>query len=348
MHNLIIKLFYFSFSFTLLILIVMILRRILGKKLCGESRIILWITVVLASLTSIYASSFKRTYLLSNSVVIPPIEINLYHHASGILKGIISIWNNGGWITYHFPAENIIKTILTVGLIGIIVLIIHQLIVYYKIHRAVRNIPKEQQYLHKQLINECRFYNIPKNIRIYAIKPNQIPYINCPSVINIIHPIILLPEPEWSELKEDERNAVLTHALMHIKYKDNLFNIFLILINALFWWNIFAYIGLKSFKNDIELLRDSQAIRNMKEDERSTYIKSVLSSKKMFNRQCIIMPYTGELCSSGAILRIKLINNYNRKSIIISIIFSILVSVLIIALFRTGVLNIIDYSYSNY
>lgn len=347
MYNLIIKLFYFSFSFTLLTLIVMILRRILGRLLRGEERIIMWIAVGLASIASIHASSFKRTYSLGNSVVIPPIKISLYHDSSDILKGIIFMQNSERLITYYFPAENVINIIITVGLIGMTVFIIHQLRVYYKIHNAVRNIPEEQQYFHKELINECLFYNMHKNIRIYTIKTNQVPYINCPSVIKIIHPIILLPEARWNELKDDERHAVLTHALMHIKYKDNLLNMFLILINAFFWWNIFAYIGLKSYGNDIELLRDSQTVRNMGEDELSTYIKSILSPKKMSNRQYLIMPYTGGLCSSGTRFRIRFINN-NRNSMVISIIISLLVILLILAIFRTGVLNILDYSYNSY
>lgn len=97
--------------------------------------------------------------------------------------------------------------------------------------------------------------------------------VQSPAVYGIIKPKIILPVAyENADIK-----YILSHENMHIRHADNFWRLLAFLAASVHWFNPLAWVFLKRFLSDIELVCDENAIKNYNEEERKDYARTLLS-----------------------------------------------------------------------
>ena len=75
-----------------------------------------------------------------------------------------------------------------------------------------------------------------------------------------------------------EREYILTHEQTHIKHKDHIVRILMLLVNIVYWWNPFVWLAIWLMKKDMEMLCDEAVVRGLEHKEVKEYLNVLLSN----------------------------------------------------------------------
>ena len=147
-------------------------------------------------------------------------------------------------------------------------------IVVYKNVRINRHIFKScKKTDNKAILNilsECKHsMGIKKDIPVYTCKCTGTPF-----VIGLFRPRIVLPDIEFSF---EELRYIFKHELTHIKKYDAWIKLLLLFVNALHWFNPFAYMIRRDTDRYCETMADQMATVAMSMEERMRYCELILN-----------------------------------------------------------------------
>lgn len=115
-----------------------------------------------------------------------------------------------------------------------------------------------------------RVLSIPENIRIL-----ESDRIFTPLTFGILSPRIVLPKVLKSQ-NDIEWRCVLLHEMIHIRRKDNLLKIIMLLAVCVHWFNPFVWIMYILFNRDVELSCDEKVIALLGEDTKKPYAMALV------------------------------------------------------------------------
>lgn len=144
-----------------------------------------------------------------------------------------------------------------------------------------------------------------------------------PFILGFYRPKIYLP----FSLSDTDRENVIAHETAHIKRKDHIIKPLAFLLLAVYWFNPLVLVSYVLLCRDIELACDEKVIRDLSEDSRKVYAKSLLDCavKRKSIAACPLA--FGEV---GVKTRIKGVMNYKKPAfwvIIITVAAIIITSV---------------------
>lgn len=114
----------------------------------------------------------------------------------------------------------------------------------------------------KNLLSSClKKLKLKNNISILETN-----LVKTPSIYGLFKYKILLPEGLSTSLYQKEFKCILLHELSHVKNHDILINLFIDLLNVLYFFNPLIMLALNIIKKDREALCDKQAILFMNND----------------------------------------------------------------------------------
>ena len=126
------------------------------------------------------------------------------------------------------------------------------------------------------LIAVVRFVQIKSKIR-FAINTEENIWetdaIKTAFVMGVVKSKIYLP----TGLSVNERELILKHERTHIRHKDNIVRIIMLIVNIFYWWNPFVWLAVWFMKKDMEMFCDESVVRNMDNDERKDYLNVLLN-----------------------------------------------------------------------
>lgn len=94
-----------------------------------------------------------------------------------------------------------------------------------------------------------------------------------PMLVGVVKPVIYIPQ---KEIADENMRMVLLHELMHYKRKDLAVKWLAIFVNALHWFNPFAYLLCANISEACEVSCDMEVTKNMAEEEQKLYMKTIL------------------------------------------------------------------------
>lgn len=94
-----------------------------------------------------------------------------------------------------------------------------------------------------------------------------------PMLVGICFPVIYIPS---SPLDETAQRMIYRHELTHYKRKDLLYKWFSLLVNALHWFNPFAYLLSANISEACEVACDMSVIKGLTESEQKVYMSTIL------------------------------------------------------------------------
>lgn len=95
-----------------------------------------------------------------------------------------------------------------------------------------------------------------------------------PMLIGVLFPVIYVPDTDVDEM-------IFRHELMHYKHRDLLLKQFVLIVNAVHWFNPLAYLLGTNFSRACEVYCDMSVVADMSNDERNLYMKTILNEAQM-------------------------------------------------------------------
>ena len=93
------------------------------------------------------------------------------------------------------------------------------------------------------------------NARVFLSQ--KAPY---PMAVGTFKPLILIPEPLFTRLRDSQIRGILLHELSHIHHRDLITGILQRLVTALSWWNPLAYVLSSSYSRAREEISDNHVL----------------------------------------------------------------------------------------
>jgi beta-lactamase regulating signal transducer with metallopeptidase domain len=342
-------LFYTTLYSTAVIIMILFFRKLFGAKLWSDGRMILWLLAVVVMIIPAYPN-FLFSYMF-DSYPIPPFKMRFNQIAelnngflipTGDIEAVLSVWNGSGWNRIIWDGKITGLVVFSVWISCAAAFIVWQLIIYIKLRNKIRKFSYcDDDSIISYIKSERLFWGINRDIPVIIAPQKLIKGIKCPSVVGVRHPVIVIPSEQWQQLTSTERNAVITHELIHVKYNDNIKNYILLFIQAVHWFNPFVWLALKWLRQDIEAFRDSNIIRNLNVQDIRSYAGAILHIAELNSKKYSIQPHSGMLCTSGTGLRISLISAKNRKSVFTGILLTVLSAIIVFVIFYKFKLDIV-------
>jgi beta-lactamase regulating signal transducer with metallopeptidase domain len=138
--------------------------------------------------------------------------------------------------------------------------------------------------------------------------------IKSPFAYGIIRPKILISEHIVDKLTSQELKFVFLHELTHIKRKDLIVNVIIILLQVIYWFNPIIVYSLYQFKQDCELACDSAILAVLNSNEIRDYGETIINMIKILSNPNLFVGTLG-FSNKNIKRRIIMISSFNKKSI---------------------------------
>jgi beta-lactamase regulating signal transducer with metallopeptidase domain len=138
--------------------------------------------------------------------------------------------------------------------------------------------------------------------------------IKSPFAYGIIRPKILISEHIVDKLTPQELKFVFLHELTHIKRKDSIVNVIIILLQVIYWFNPIIVYSLYQFKQDCELACDSAILTVLNSNEVRDYGETIINMIKILSKPNLFVGTLG-FSNKNIKRRIIMISSFNKKSI---------------------------------
>lgn len=233
-----------------------------------------------------------------------------------------------GSITEQPISSNLVQILLIIWGLGFLSVIIWQIYCYQKFTKIVNQnlspLLKDGAIMQKLVYFKQRL-GINRTVDIaYS------PIIRSPILIGLIKPKIILP---ISKNLDIDIEMVLHHELVHLKRKDLLVKMLLLVVGALHWFNPFVYILRKDIHIWSELSCDEEVVKEMSFTERKRYGETILSV--MAGSRDLPARFCTALSGDGQQLKRRLMFMLNVKKMKKYSIFLTTIALLIIGIIGT-------------
>jgi len=202
------------------------------------------------------------------------ISNNVYSNAySGTVHKVSPVQNISP-LTSVEQAPSFLDMAGFVWLAGVLILLVFQMGSYLYFLWSLKNsskgiIPHFVEEIVERAGNDIGIRKLPKIIITNVI--------DSPVLIGIIKPTVLLPHLNFTNI---ELEFILRHEFTHMRRKDLLRRIILLLTNALHWFNPVVYLMNRQMVKDIEMACDDEVICEFDMDTRSMYGHTILAATK--------------------------------------------------------------------
>ncbi|MGV3592370.1 MAG: M56 family metallopeptidase [Gammaproteobacteria bacterium] len=102
--------------------------------------------------------------------------------------------------------------------------------------------------------------------------------INSAALFGVLKPVLLLPEDFAERYDANQRHIILAHEAVHLRRRDNAWNLCALLMIALFWMNPLMFVAWRRFRLDQELSCDALALRSCNGEQKKRYARTLLDS----------------------------------------------------------------------
>ncbi|MGV8981872.1 M56 family metallopeptidase [Clostridium sp.] len=143
-------------------------------------------------------------------------------------------------------------------------------------------------------------------------------YLKSPAVYGIIKPKILISESIINKLSTEELKFVFLHEVTHIKRKDLIVNVVIMILQVIYWFNPIIWYSLYQFKQDCEAACDATALTVLSSREVREYGQTILNMIKIVSKTNLAIGTLG-FSNKYSKRRIIMISLFHKKSVICTI-----------------------------
>lgn len=190
-----------------------------------------------------------------------------------LVVGVIKSWlGDYSFTQVLFPIPvltsapvTVIQWIFVGYIIGIVIHIIKYITSYIRLRLILKNGNKPCD----EMIN--RIQQIATTQKVKTFRVIEVPGLPSAFVCGIIRPVLAIPEDK------DIDDKIILHELLHLKYKDTLWNVVICLFRCIHWCNPFLIYCANRAINDMESRCDQHVLEQLEGEERRDYGQILLS-----------------------------------------------------------------------
>lgn len=219
---------------------------------------------------------------------------------------------NLSYVAKNTPLNTDISFFLSlIWIIGVFVIGIYKLSICIYFQNKIR---KKDAFCDIEVINILEKCKSQMKISKY-IKLVETEKVKSPSLIGVIHPIILLPKNIREIVPMRKLNYIFIHELAHLKQRDTFINWIILVLGILHWFNPVIHYSLSKMCEDMEISCDSLALSYINDEEAKEYGLTILSLAEKISIHTNL-PVMASIVSSKSKIkrRIIMIKMFNKKS----------------------------------
>ncbi|MBZ9633663.1 M56 family metallopeptidase [Clostridium sp. FP1] len=202
------------------------------------------------------------------------------------------------------------KTGALIWLIGALSILLYIIIINIMLWISIKKSPHcERQDIDKILQVAKLRLKVHSKISVIYEK-----HLKSPAVYGIIRPKILISENIINRLTPEELRFVILHEVTHIKRKDLVINVIIMLLQVIYWFNPLILYSLYQFKQDCEAACDATALTVLSSKEVIEYGQTIINMLKILSKSDLAMGTLG-FSNKYSKRRITMITSFSKKSI---------------------------------
>lgn len=137
--------------------------------------------------------------------------------------------------------------------------------IVYIIRKQKNAVVLESNYVLEEVKKEL---NIKRHIKI-----RMSPEVKSPMLVGVFFPVVYIP---CRQIPDENMRMVFLHELTHYKRKDLIIKWISIFVNAVHWFNPFAYLLCANISESCEVSCDMAVTKNISDREQKIYMKTIL------------------------------------------------------------------------
>ncbi len=159
-----------------------------------------------------------------------------------------------------------------VWFLGLVVCLRHRYLCYRKFQKEIvensrESFEERELAVLREVMSEI---GVEKEVTLY-----HCPLIVSPMVIEVLQPMLLLPEEEYSD---EQLRMIFRHEGMHIDNFDIVYKTIMLLAEAVHWFNPVVHKMVKWSYRDLEIFCDECVVEDMDKKERGSYGRTILDA----------------------------------------------------------------------
>ncbi len=249
---------------TVSVILISIFRPLFSKLFRGGWRYALWITLPVLFLLPIkFQNPFSETELVDITKV--PVKIESPPMIFTLINDIGGFQENASEAEIITMGDFLVWIWLAVFILTVLFQVAKLISLQKRINRRGKKCRSKK--IHS-ILNDISAENNIKAPQLVIF-----PEADTPFAMGIKKPIIILPSEDFSE---EELHFIFRHEIIHIKRKDILIKLLLIIFRSANWFNPFAYLMCRQAFEDMEIACDAKVCEGLSEDERKRYSETIL------------------------------------------------------------------------
>ncbi len=310
-----------SISGSIVAIAILLVKNIFRKKLSGKIHYYIWFLLVLKLIIpSNFQSQISPLNFINDKSQKYDISSVVNQNVSSI-RGLNANANN--LIQSNTPKDKYkplinvssgsgfnLKTVALIWIIG--VLLILSYIIFVNIMLWI-NIKKKTNCKRRDvddILQESKI-KLGVNSEISIIYDENV---KSPAVYGIIRPKILISQQIINGLSSQKLKFVFLHELTHIKRKDLIINVVIMLLQVIYWFNPLIVYSLYQFKQDCELACDATALTKLNSNEIREYGETIIDMLQILSKPNLFIGTLG-FSNKYSKRRIIMISLFNKRSI---------------------------------
>lgn len=275
-----------TLSASLTAALLLLVKWLFHDKLSARWHYLIWCVLLVRFLVPVEQRLFRTPLSLFQTVPLP----QFFHACRSVLERNekAAVWGGKLWQIY---------------LVGVLILTLYYTGAYlYLRYRIRKSVPADER-LEKEIQHIAGKYQISacNQVRLADFTPS-------PFAAGIFRPVLVLPV-SWAfapadEKERREREEMVLHELLHMKYMDVAVNFLLHIIRILNWFNPFLWYVLGQIQNDNEALCDQRVLERLEKGRKKEYGRLLLS---MADQKTPPSVGTTSMANGGANIRKRMV-----------------------------------------
>lgn len=252
-----------TLSVSVVALLLLFLKGIMADKLSPRWQYSVW---CLLALRIIIPVASNQNIFLPIPVWVEMLKTWVESNLSSAYSSAFYVSRNSMVIPYikGIP-ESITDWLMIVYVIGVAVTLIKYLVSYTKLRKILKNGSE----ISGENVGQLNSVKLKYNLK--GCKAVEVEGLTTAFVCGIFKPVLAIPKGTILDEK------IVLHELLHLKYKDNLQNVFWCILRSLHWCNPLLQYAFNRIGNDIESLCDQRVLERLEGEELRDYGKILLS-----------------------------------------------------------------------
>lgn len=300
MNEIFLKIAEISATTSIVILLVAILSKIIDKKYTAGWKYWIWLVIAVRLLVPLNpgAELFEKKV----EVEVPNVSIYVPAVFSGgtdlsTTSETVIPEQNSGAQNFEIPEDkvvlpskreeegrektNLLNAMTFVWASGAAVMLLWNFGAYLVFRRTILAKSVDASAKTKEMLLETEnLLGIEKEIKAVVCKN-----VSSPMVLGFLNPRLVLPEENYSE---KALHFILNHELTHYKRCDTFYKAFMLIVNAVHWFNPVVWLMRKLADSDLEVSCDAHVIENADLETRKRYSETILSCVHREKAPCAV------------------------------------------------------------